>query len=175
MPLNFIDPQMTKGLLKTANALSELAGGSSTGYQNVGYSTLPIGVILPFPGTSIPTGWLLCYGQSLSRTVYAELFAILGTQYGSTNSSNFLLPDLRGRVVAGRDNMGGTAAGVLDEAFLGENPNTLGAKGGVMELNTGEASLSGTGDVIVQDNNNLQPTYILNYIIKANVNVVAVP
>ena len=44
-----------------------------------------------------------------------------------------------------------------------------------MELNTGEASLSGTGDVIVQDNNNLQPTYILNYIIKANVNVVAVP
>lgn len=176
MPLDYIDPSMTSGLLKTSNALSELAGGASTGYQNIGYGTLPIGVILPFSGTSIPAGWLFCYGQAVSRTTYSDLFAVIGVQYGvGNNTTTFNVPDLRGRVVAGRDNMGGTAAGVLDEAYLGEDPTLLGAKGGSQELIAGDASLSGTGDVIVQDNNNIQPTFILNYIIKAAVNVVAVP
>jgi microcystin-dependent protein len=175
MPLDFIQPQMTTGVLKTANALSELAGGQSTGYQNTGYGTLPVGVIMPFPGTTIPTGWLTCHGQSLSRSVYAELFAVIGTQYGSASGTTFNLPDLRGRVVAGRDNMGGTAADRLSEAILGENPNSLGAAGGVEYIALVEASLSGNMDSVSQDGSNLQPTMVLNYIIKANANVVAVP
>ena len=173
MPLDFIQPQMTSGVLKTANALSELAGGATTGYQNLGYGTLPVGVILPFPGTTVPTGWVLCYGQSLSRSVYAELFAVIGTQYGSSSGTTFKVPDLRGRVVAGRDNMGGTASDRLSEAILGENPAALGSVGGVEHINVVEASLAGNDDVVSQDGSNLQPTMILNYIIKANVNVVA--
>jgi microcystin-dependent protein len=175
MPLDYIQPQMTTGILKTANALSELAGGSATGYQNTGYGTLPVGVIMPFPGTTIPTGWLTCHGQSLSRSVYAELFAVIGTQYGSASGTTFNLPDLRGRVVAGRDNMGGTAADRLSEAILGENPASLGAAGGFEYIATVEASIAGNADVVSQDGSNLQPTIVLNYIIKANVNVVAVP
>jgi microcystin-dependent protein len=177
MSLNQIDFRMTTGLLRTSNALSELAGGSATGYQNTGYGTLPVGVILPFAGATVPTGWLLCYGQSLSRSVYAELFAVLGTQYtpAPAGTTNFNIPDLRGRVVAGRDNMGPPpAAGRLTELFLGENPNSLGAAGGYEAQATEQTSYGGDDPVSV-DGSNLQPTMILNYIIKANVNVVAVP
>ena len=173
MPLDFIQPQMTTGVLKTSNALSELAGGSTTGYQNLGYGTLPVGVILPFPGATIPTGWLTCHGQSLSRSVYAELFAVIGTQYGSASGTTFNVPDLRGRVAAGRDNMGGTAASRLSEAILGENPNSLGAVGGYEYIATVESNIVGNTDVVSQEGSNLQPTIVLNYIIKANVNVVA--
>src|SRR6516164_470322 len=91
------------------------------------------GVILPFGGTAatVPTGWLLCYGQAISRTVYAALFAVLGTTYGAGDgSTSFNLPDLRGRAVAGVDNMGGTAAGRLTGATGSVAGTTLGATGG---------------------------------------------
>lgn len=54
-------------------------------------------------GPAVPRGWLLCQGQSLLRTQYARLFAAIGTTYGSVDSTHFTLPDLRGRMVAGRD------------------------------------------------------------------------
>lgn len=174
MSLNFIDPLMTSGLLKTSNKLSELAGGSSTGYQNTGYGTLPVGVILPFPGGSIPTGWVTCHGQAISRSVYAELFAVIGEQYGvGDGSTTFNVPDLRGRLIAGRDNMGGTGATRLTQGVLGGNPNSLGGSGGNESLTTQSVTLSGSGTNVVTSSSNLQPTMVLNYIIKANVNVVA--
>lgn len=50
-----------------------------------------------------PQGWLLCQGQEVSRSTYAELFAVLGTTYGvGDNASTFNLPDLRGRVPVGK-------------------------------------------------------------------------
>jgi microcystin-dependent protein len=77
----------------------------------------PIGMITAFAGATAPTGWQLCYGQAISRTTYANLFAVLGTTYGHGDSSTtFNLPDLRGRTVAGVDNMGGTDAGRLTTA-----------------------------------------------------------
>lgn len=176
MPLNQVHPSMTSGLLKTANALSELAGGSTTGYQNVGYGTIPVGVILPFSGATTPSGWLQCFGQAVSRQIYADLFAVLGTQYGSGDgSTTFNLPDLRGRAVAGRDNMGGTGASRLSQGVLGGNPNSLGGSGGSESLTTQSVTLSGSGTNVVTSSSNIQPTMVLNYIIKANVNVVAAP
>lgn len=173
MPLDFIQPQMTTGVLKTANALSELAGGSATGYQNTGYGSLPVGVIMPFPGATIPTGWVLCYGQAISRSVYIDLFAVIGIQYGSGNgTTTFNLPDLRGRVVAGRDNMGGTYAGNLTNGAVDWNPGSLGATGGAETLQLVEVG-AGNVQAATVDENNVQPTMILNYIIKSNVNVVA--
>jgi microcystin-dependent protein len=68
---------------------------------------------------------LLCYGQAVSRTIYAALFAVISTTYGTGDgSTTFNLPDLRGRSIFGIDNMGGSDAGRLDWT------NTPGTTGG---------------------------------------------
>jgi microcystin-dependent protein len=46
-------------------------------------------------------GWLKCDGRSISRQEYSELFDIIGTSFGSNDSTTFKLPDLRGRVMGG--------------------------------------------------------------------------
>jgi microcystin-dependent protein len=95
------------------------------------YNTMlrvPAGCVMPFAGTTPPDGWLLCYGQAVSRTGYSDLFAAIGTTYGAGDgSTTFNLPDLRGRVAAGKDDMGGSAAGRLTSPVSGA---TLGASGG---------------------------------------------
>jgi len=69
------------------------------------------GTVLPFAGSTAPAGWLLCDGSAASRATYANLFGVIGTTYGvGDGSTTFGLPDLRGRVIAGRDDMGGTNA-----------------------------------------------------------------
>jgi len=91
----------------------------------------PPGVVLPYAGASAPTGWLLCYGQAVSRTTYADLFTAISTTYGAGDgSTTFNVPDLRGRVPAGKDNMGGTAANRLTAGGSGVTGTTLGAAGG---------------------------------------------
>lgn len=93
------------------------------------------GIILPFAGSTAPTGWLLCAGQAVNRTTYAGLFAAIGTTFGvGDGSTTFNVPDLRGRVAAGVDNMGGTAASRLTNSGAGNpgiNGAALGAVGGV--------------------------------------------
>lgn len=75
---------------------------------------VPLGMIADFAAATAPAGWLLCYGQNISRTTYAALFGVMGTTFGSGDgSTTFTLPDLRGRVRAGLDTMGGTAANRL--------------------------------------------------------------
>lgn len=62
------------------------------------------GVIAPYAGATPPSGWLLCDGSAVSRTFFSELFTAIGTTFGAGDgSSTFNLPDLRGRVSAGRD------------------------------------------------------------------------
>lgn len=163
------------------------AGASAVG------GMAPTGVVLPFAGSSAPTGWLLCFGQAVSRTTYATLFTAIGTAYGAGDgSTTFLLPDLRGRVAAGTDNMGGTAASRLTTAGSGVNGVALGATGGgqthtlteaqipahTHNANTGNAGGGSftTGDAGSasptsstgggQPHPNVQPTIILNHIIK---------
>ena len=92
---------------------------------------VPVGAVIDFAGTTPPTGWLFAAGQAVSRVTYAAAFAALGTAYGAGDgSTTFNLPDLRGRVVAGRDNMDGTDAGRLN-GFTG---TTLGAGVGVQNV-----------------------------------------
>lgn len=89
------------------------------------------GVIFPFGGTTAPNGFLMCYGQAVSRTTYAALFATIGTAFGAGDgSTTFNVPDLRGRVPAGMDNMGGVAANRLTTGGSGVNGAALGAAGG---------------------------------------------
>jgi microcystin-dependent protein len=102
--------------------------GISSGIGAVGF--VPVGVVVPFAGSTSPAGWELCYGQAVSRTTYAGLFATIGTTYGSGDgSTTFNVPDMRGRVTAGKDDMGGTAASRLTSTVLTAS-NTLGATGG---------------------------------------------
>ena len=89
---------------------------------------IPVGSVIPFAGSDAPARWMMCFGQSLSRTTYAALFAVLSTTYGAPDASSFLLPDLRGRVVAGVDNMGGSAASRITASTITDAK--LGAVGG---------------------------------------------
>ena len=192
-------------------------GDGSFSYASLGTSFLS-GMVMPYAGSSAPTGFLLCGGQAVSRTTYSGLFAVVGTTYGvGDGSSTFNLPDLQGRVVAGKDDMSGASANRLTDAVTGGlNGDTLGDTGGTeshtltsaqsglvghthgvsasLEATTGAgASTTGvdTGDSAFQGNNaanntsminvsisavasadaseahnNVQPTIILNYIIK---------
>ncbi len=103
--------------ISDTGVMSGLADGSaSTDAITKGYvdSRMPTGSVLAFAGSSAPAGWLLCYGQAVSRATYAGLYAVIGTTYGTGDgSTTFNLPDLRGRTVAGLDNMGGSDAGRL--------------------------------------------------------------
>lgn len=101
------------------------------------------GMLMPFAGSTAPSGWLLCYGQAVSRTTYSDLFAALGTTYGSGDgSTTFNLPDLRGRTIAGQDDMGGTSANRLTNQSGGLNGDTLGATGGSETHTLTEAELA---------------------------------
>lgn len=56
---------------------------------------VPTGMILPFLGTSVPEGYLLCNGANVSRTTYANLFSVIGTKCGAGDgSTTFTLPNL---------------------------------------------------------------------------------
>lgn len=116
-----------------ANTMATVLEVKNTGVvevKGVDISTYaPTGSVISFAGSSAPTGWLLCYGQSLNTTTYAALFAVLGYTYGGSGA-NFSLPDLRGRAVAGKDNMGGSTAGRITAAVSGITGTTLGAGGG---------------------------------------------
>lgn len=69
---------------------------------------MPIGAVFPFYGTTPPAHTLACNGAAISRTAYAELFAVIGTTAGAGDgSTTFNVPDLRGMFIRGT---GGNAA-----------------------------------------------------------------
>ena len=134
----------TKAELSTTN--SELDSLEST----VGsLPSIPIGVIMPFAGASnAPYGWEFCYGQELSISAYGGLYNTLtgsGTSFpygantngsGGAGSTHFRVPDFRGRIPAGLDNMGGSAAGRLTTL----SSSAIGATGGSQTVTTSNHS-----------------------------------
>ena len=96
----------------------------------------PIGTVIEYAGAAEPAvvqgvTWVFPYGQAVSRTTYATLFARLGTAYGvGDGTTTFNLPDYRGRVGAGQDDMGGTSANRITAAVAGFDGDVLGASGG---------------------------------------------
>lgn len=156
-------------------------------------TVVPAGSVFDYAGSTAPSGFLLCFGQAVSRSTYSDLFTAIGTTFGSGDgSTTFNLPDLRGRVAAGKDDMGGSAANRITAAGSGITGTTLGAAGGTQThtLTTAEmpahthsnvvvSGSSGFGGCGLFDRNgttgstggggahqNTQPTLILNKIIK---------
>ncbi len=106
----------------------QISGPMRTG----GFLDWPAGASVDWWGPTEPAGTLFCAGQSLLRTDYAALFAAIGTTYGAADGTHFSLPDCRGRVTAGKDNMGGTNAARLSntaQGWSGITSTTLGSGG----------------------------------------------
>lgn len=71
----------------------------------------PTGEIKMWPTTSAPSGFLLCNGAAVSRTIYADLFAVIGTTFGSGDgSTTFTLPDLKNKFAVGAGDLYALAA-----------------------------------------------------------------
>jgi len=94
---------------------------------------IPIGLTIDwdYGSASIPSWSLLQYGQAVARTTYPALHTLAnlaGYPHGSGDgSTTFNIGDKRGRVGAGKDDMGGTAAGRITAAISGAAGTTLGA------------------------------------------------
>jgi len=108
----------------------------------------PPGTMIPFAGGAVPTGWLLCDGAALDRTLYAPLFAAIGTAWGAQDAASFNLPDLRGRFLRG---VTGTSANDPDAAT-----RTASNPGG----NAGNAVGSVQGDVYAAHLHSMPFSYI---------------
>lgn len=98
--------------------------------------TVPLGTVLDYTGTTISDShFVFAYGQAISRATYATYFALVGTTFGNGDgSTTFNIPDLRGRIGVGQDNMGGVAAGRIGTGLVTDggtvNGQTLGSAGG---------------------------------------------
>lgn len=135
---------------------------------------VPTGAVISFAGISAPATYLICDGSAVSRTTYADLFAIIGTTYGAGDgSTTFNLPDLRGEFVRGFDNSRGVDSGRAFGSFqddelrqhrhdivTGEPGNAL-AGGGGREVDSGLTQTAFFGGTETRPRN-----VALNYIVK---------
>ena len=82
----------------------------------------PTGVIFPYGGAAAPSGFLLCDGSAVSRTTYADLFAVISDSYGvGDGSTTFNVPDMQGNAPVGIG-----ASGVINLGDTGgEQEHTL--------------------------------------------------
>jgi len=140
---DIVSGQKLQVVYRSATADFQLVGDRASGTSaDMTARVFPVGGIIPWPTATAPTGWLLAYGQAVSRTTYAELFAVYGTTYGSGDgSTTFNVPDYRGRSPFGKDDMGGSAASRLTSSF-GLDGATLGAVGGAQSTTLSEANLA---------------------------------
>lgn len=67
-------------------------------------AAMPSGCIQMYAAASPPTGWLICDGSAISRSTYADLYAVIGTTYGTGNgSTTFNIPNMKSRMPFGLD------------------------------------------------------------------------
>jgi microcystin-dependent protein len=90
--------------------------------QSIAPTGVPIGVIFDYAsGNELPAGYLICNGQAVSRTEYPGLFQAISTYYGAGDgSTTFNVPDLRGRVTAGRDSDTSGRLSLFGGSILGQ-------------------------------------------------------
>ena len=147
-----------------------------------------IGIICYFGREIPPSGWLACGGQAISRVKYVDLFSVIGTTYGvGDGTTTFNLPDIRGRVIAGPNSMGGNTENRLTGLTGGVSGSAIGNSGGLesCELTAAQVpNLTTLGDCRGTDtgslaegtyegepaaHNNVQPTIIIPVLIYTGV------
>ncbi len=117
---------LAAGLTPTKSDNTQLSKAIDALITEAGLS-VQTGSILWFAGDLIPAGYLECDGKAISRTQFNRLFSVLDTSFGvGDGATTFNLPDLRGRFVLGKDNMGGTSA----DRVIALQADTLGAGAG---------------------------------------------
>lgn len=139
---------LQSGVLIQGTPYAALYNNSDQVFYLFGVGTspgIPLGSSIDYWGSSAPTThFALAYGQAVSRTTYATLFSLFSTTYGTGDgSTTFNLPDLRGRFIAGKDDMGGSAASRLTSTYFGTSAAALGAVGGSQShtLTAGESAV----------------------------------
>lgn len=130
----------TSGFYKTTSGIGVAIGGTKVGEFLPGgfVGARFIGELIAYTGTVAPALTVLPYGQTLSRTTYAALWAVAQTEIAAGNtfynngdgSTTFGIGDLRSRIPVPWDKMGGSAAGRLTTANSGIDGTTLGTAGG---------------------------------------------
>lgn len=156
-----------------------------------------IGMVIPWSGSSgsVPSNYLICDGTVYNIVDYPDLGALLGSTYGGNGTTTFGVPDLRGRVVAGQDDMGGTSANRVTDASADSLGGVLGSEDHTLTISempshdhTGNYSnidVAGAVDTVGHHpsganisssvvaeggggaHNNIQPTLFINYIVRA--------
>jgi microcystin-dependent protein/phage-related tail fiber protein len=181
-----------------ANATASADGAMSAADKSkldgiaAGADAIPAGAITMFAGGSLPSGWLWCQGQAVSRTTYSALYSAIGTTYGTGDgSTTFNLPNMGGRVPVGTDvnqtefsslgKTGGEKTHTLSTTEMPSHSHNIKFGGASMSMgsgSTGDYLLTGwtTGGGVTQvtedaaggggAHNNLQPYISFNFMIK---------
>ena len=123
--------EIARGVIELATIAEVQAGSNST--KAVTPNTLnaalialglatPPGSVSAFAALTPPSGYLVCDGSQVSRTTYADLYAVIGTTYGpGDGSTTFNLPDLRGEFIRGFDANRGADAGRVFGSFQADD------------------------------------------------------
>lgn len=99
------------GLVKHAASHAAAAGGDPVSPASIGAAAIteispflvPTGGVIAFGGDTAPDGFLLADGASYLRATYPALFGVYGVKYGSADGTHFNVPNIKGKVIAGRD------------------------------------------------------------------------
>jgi len=107
--------------------------------------TTPAGIIVPFGGDVVPSGYLDCNGAAVSRTGKARLFAAIGTKWGAGDgSTTFNVPNLNdGSFLKGANSAGTKAGAVLPSLYAasaGAHTHTRGTMNITASAQTGTIS-----------------------------------
>jgi microcystin-dependent protein len=111
--IKIVDSAVTSPKIADASVTTaKIADGAITTSKFAGGLSIPVGAVFYFAANSAPTGYLTCDGSAISRTTYADLFAVVSTTFGiGDGSTTFNLPDLRGEFIRGFDAGKGTDSG----------------------------------------------------------------
>lgn len=90
---------------RSGQGLLQMSKGTFFNHQ----ALIPTATILPFAGSIVPPGYLLCDGSEVLISQYSALYSVIGFSYKASallkGAGTFALPDLRGRFPLGADNM----------------------------------------------------------------------
>lgn len=149
----------------TASSGTDTTQIATTGFvqQELAPSVVPAGLVGWFAANSAPTGWLKANGAAVSRTTYADLFAVIGTTFGAGDgSTTFNLPDLRGEFIRGWDDGRGVDSGRAFGSFQNDefesHYHNYDSMTSITSSSSTRGILGGTGQGTTSSSNNRSTT-----------------